>query len=71
MKAESYLAAKLQDWALALDYGAMLAHPNYPVDAPVVPGDPAATAAAQAEVIAKRLKVQEKLHELLISTCNE
>eukprot|EP00961_Rhodomonas_salina_P225789 3052847-Rhodomonas_salina.1 len=71
MKAESYLAAKLQDWAVALDDGAMTAHHNCPVDAPVIPGDPAATAAAQAEVIAKRQKVQEKLHELLISTCNE
>ena len=37
MKAESYLASKLQDWALALDDAAMLAHPNYPAGAPVFP----------------------------------
>eukprot|EP00961_Rhodomonas_salina_P231940 3133495-Rhodomonas_salina.1 len=49
----------------------MIAHLNYPKDAVVIPGDPAATAAAQADVERKRLKVQTKLHELLIETCNE
>eukprot|EP00961_Rhodomonas_salina_P033088 445569-Rhodomonas_salina.2 len=42
--------AALEDRAVAWVEGAMLAHHNYPADAPVILGDPTAMAAAQLEV---------------------
>eukprot|EP00961_Rhodomonas_salina_P007866 106804-Rhodomonas_salina.2 len=73
MVARSYLTSKLEDWALELTDAEMIAHPslNYPEDAIKIPGDPAVTASAQANVECKRRKVQTKLHKLLIETCNE
>eukprot|EP00961_Rhodomonas_salina_P156364 2105166-Rhodomonas_salina.1 len=62
---------KRQDWFTTLSDAEMLAHPNYPPDAAVIPGDLACTAAAQAEVVLCRLDEQTALHKLLIGTCSE
>eukprot|EP00961_Rhodomonas_salina_P054658 734220-Rhodomonas_salina.1 len=64
-------AEKSQDWVTTLSDADMIAHPNYPPDAPIISGDPAGTAAAQAEVVRSRLDAQTAVHELLISTCSE
>eukprot|EP00961_Rhodomonas_salina_P046806 628076-Rhodomonas_salina.1 len=71
MTVPSKQAGKRQDWVTTLLEADMIAHPNYPPDAPVIPGDPAGTAAAQAEVVRSRLDAQTAIHELLISTCSE
>ena len=65
----SYLAKRKRDWACQMTDASLLAHPNYPADAPPNPGNPAAQAAAQAEVDAKRRKTQTDLHDLLTRKC--